>query len=380
MKFFCQSTIWGYNVAMKTKQNHVFREIEKYFLLLALLALIITLFAFLKPFFTSLLFAGIIATAIYPLHKILKEKVKVPESLSAFFSMILTLVLVITPFTYFFFFLAGEATLAYNTISNRVNELTAGDITLLPGIIRNSFIGVWFDKVQDLSPFSTADVMSAVTEVIGSFSRILITQSTNLLKQIPVLLIHTIIFLLIFFYFIRDGEKLIRYVNSLLPLSGEYRKEVFQKLKKLSYGVIYGLFGAAIAQGFLVGVGFYIVGISNAAFWGTIAGLFSPLPYVGVSVIWVPATIYLLITQQWLPAILLGAWCMAIVNFADNIVKPYIIGSSARIHPLALLLVLIGGVFGFGIKGLFFGPLLLTLALTFLHIYELEYKSVLSKK
>lgn len=69
-----------------------------------------------------------------------------------------------------------------------------------------------------------------------------------------------------------------------------------------------------------------------------------------------------------------------VVGFSDNLIKPYLIGSAATLHPLAVLLVLLGGAFMFGVKGFILGPFVLTLTLAFLHIYSLEYKSVLKAK
>ena len=67
------------------------------------------------------------------------------------------------------------------------------------------------------------------------------------------------------------------------------------------------------------------------------------------------------------------------MGLSDNIVKPYLIGGANAIHPLLVLLVILGGVFVFGLKGVVFGPFLLTLTLPFLHIYQLEYKAVLKE-
>ena len=67
------------------------------------------------------------------------------------------------------------------------------------------------------------------------------------------------------------------------------------------------------------------------------------------------------------------------MGMADNVIKPYLIGSTSALHPMAVLLVLLGGTFAFGVKGLILGPFVLTLTLAFLHIYQLEYKSVLGK-
>jgi len=363
-----------------TRNNNNIVDIQKYFLLGSLLLLLVALTLFLSPFLGTLIIAAVIVTGVYPVHKMLHKKLRIPPTFSAFISLILVAAVIIAPLTLLFFFVANEATGAYAAISDKINALIEKDIQLIPSLLQKGFIQNWIDRISAYAPISTADVISTAKDFVGKISSIILGQTTNILKNLSMFLLHIIVFLLTMFYFLRDGEKLIHYINSIMPLSEKYRTELFKKLSRLSYGIIYGIFGAAIVQGFLVGMAFYIVGVSNAAFWGAIAAMLSPLPYIGTSIVWVPVVIALAVGGHWFSAVFLLIWGALIVGLADNIVKPYLIGSSTALHPLAVLLVLLGGVFAFGLKGLLFGPFVLTLTLAFLHIYALEYKSVLKKR
>ena len=363
---------------MPIKNNHRVAGIQKYFMLGVLLILIVVLLMFLSPFVADLLIAAIIVTAVYPVHKLLSKKIHIPRSISALISLLLVAIIILLPFAIFVFFVAGEAAEAYVNISAKINALVAEkDVTSLPKAIK---LIPFSDKIEEFlasTPISTSDILKTAGDVVGNISSFLLGKTTNILKHLSAILIHTIVFLITMFYLLRDGNRLVDYLYSLIPLSSEQRRELFNKLHTLSYGIIYGIFGAAIIQGFLVGIGFSVAGISNAAFWGAIAALFSPLPYIGTSIVWVPAVIAMGVGGHWVTALLLAIWCIAIVGTADNFIKPFLIGSKTALHPLSVLLVLIGGAFAFGIKGLLFGPFVLTLALAFLHIYKLEYKDVL---
>jgi predicted PurR-regulated permease PerM len=362
---------------MPTKNNQT-ASIQKYFMLGVLLLLIVILLMFVSPFVADLLIAAIIVTAVYPVHKLLNKKIHIPRSLSAFISLILVAIIILLPFALFVFFIAGEAAEAYVSISDKINTLVAGkDVTTLPKIIQ---LLPFSEKIQSFigsTPISTSDILKTAGDFVGNISSFLLGQTTSILKHLSAILIHIIVFLITMFYLLRDGDKLVDYLYSLIPLSRDHRRELFNKLHKLSYGIIYGIFGAAIIQGFLVGIGFSIAGISNAAFWGAIAALFSPLPYIGTTIVILPAIIALLVGGHWITALFLLIWGIFVVGLADNFIKPFLIGSRTALHPLAVLVVLIGGAFAFGIKGLLFGPFVLTLALSFLHIYKLEYKKVL---
>lgn len=353
---------------------------QRYFLIAILVLLLALLITFISPFGIDLLIAGIMVTAVYPVHKWIFKKIPFSRSLSALVSMILIIIVILLPFTLFGFFVADQAADAYVVVSDRINVIVevdeAGRTSKILELIPFS------DKIVNVFkylPISTSDLLRTAGDAVGVVSSFLLSKTTNILKHLSLFLVHLLVFLIALFYFLREGDRLVLYIRSLLPMSKKYRQELFTKLSHLSYGIIYGIFGAAIVQGILVGFGFSAAGISNAAFWGVIAALFSPVPFIGTTVVWLPAVILLAINGQYVTAVLLLAWCALIVGMADNVIKPYIIGSSAHLHPLATLLVLLGGTFVFGLKGLLFGPLVLTLALAFLHIYKLEYKAILEK-
>ncbi|MBN2087901.1 AI-2E family transporter [Candidatus Peregrinibacteria bacterium] len=365
---------------MPTKNPEIVHGIQKYFLLGILLLLIIVLITFLSPFIATLLISGVIVTAVYPLHKILNSKVHIPRSLSALISMILVMAIIVVPFILLISFIAGEAQTAYVALSVKINAMIAsGEFGSIPQVISKLPFSDKIESIIAYSPFTTSDVLKTVSDLVERLSSFLFGNIDNILSYLSAFIIHAVVFLMAMFYFLRDGKKLVYYLHSLMPLSEKYRGELFKKLHHLSYGIIYGIFGAAILQGLLVGVGFVIVGIGNAAFWGAIAALLSPVPYIGTALVWIPAVGALVIGGHWISAIFLLIWSIVIVGLADNLIKPYVIGKTSALHPLAVLLVLLGGAFAFGLKGLLFGPFILTLTLAFIHIYQLEYKSVLGK-
>jgi predicted PurR-regulated permease PerM len=201
-----------------------------------------------------------------------------------------------------------------------------------------------------------------------------------ILQKLSIVLIHAIIFLFAMFYFLRDGKKLIDFIGNLLPMNKEHRIKMFSKLHTISYSMIYGSCIDALSHGLLSGLGFYFAGIPNAAFWGTMMTLLSPIPYIGAAVVWLPAAIALGIQGKILYAILLPLWCMFVTLMANNVAKPYLISGTTDIHPLLVLLVILGGLMSFGFTGLVTGLFLLSLFLTFLDIYKQEYKNVLTHK
>lgn len=366
---------------MSTPHYKLAGKFQRYFLVSMLLLLLISLILFARPFLIDLLMSSILVVAAYPIHKKIRKFLQFSPTLAALISMLIVTIVVVLPFTLFAVFMAYEAGDAYSLISRKINEMVVSEQVTTPA----QFLSVipFADQAEELLkylPFTTEDLLKTISESVGQFSTFLLGQTTNILRHLSLFIIHILVFLMAIFYFFRDGDRLVNYLRSLVPLGKTYREELFGKLAHLSYGIIYGLFGAAILQGLLVGFGFAVAGFHNAAFWGLIAALFSPIPYLGTMIVWLPAVVILAVGSHWWAALLLLIWCMGVVSTADNFIKPYLIGASSALNPMALLIVLLGGTFAFGLKGLILGPFILTLSLSFLHIYQLEYESVLDGK
>lgn len=361
---------------MSEIHNHVaFKDLQKYFFLGIICLLLFGFLYFISPFFGMLIIASVIAVDVFPLTDWIAKKVKY-RSLAAVITLLIVLVLIVTPFTLFTLYITDEANLAYQKLT-ATNEVTFEGLKLIPERLKDTRIGSWVITTWESLPFATEEIIAFTQDNLKNISATIVGQTTNLFKQVSLFLVYLIVFVVMLYTFLLEGKSIALRIKRLLPIPGRHKDALFERLNVLSKGIVYGVFGAAIVQGFLAGVGFAIAGVGNAAFWGTVMALMSPIPYIGTAVIWGPAGIYLILTNHMVAGVFVLAWGAFVVGLADNFVKPYLIGKSAAINPLLILLTLLGGVLAFGLPGLIFGPFLLTLLLGFLHIYEAEYKDVL---
>jgi len=364
----------------KPKIDHhlILEDVPKYFLVFGLLSLVVVTIWIISPFIPSLIIGAVIATGFYPLHKKILKYVKY-RTVAAGLSFLLVLLIALLPLAWFTSYLTQEALETYKVAESKVAELLALDITLIPGILKDSPIGPYLEQASEIAPVQPEDIIGFASTLIQNTSQFLVGQTTAFAKSLSVLAFHFFVLMLSIFFFLKDGDKVINEVKELLPLTPKYREEIVHKLHDMSQGILYGIFGAGIAQGFLAGIGFALVGIENAAFWGTIMAFFSVVPYIGAALIWVPASLLLLVTGHWIACLFLVGWGALIVSSVDNFIKPIVIGETARIHPLLSFLTILGGLFSMGLAGLIIAPYLVSLALTFLYIYKLEYQEVLEK-
>ena len=361
----------------KIDTHVVLEDIPKYFILAGFITLLITIIWIMSPFLPSIVIGAVIATGFYPIHKRILKRVK-KRTVASFISFVILLTIVLIPITWFVSYITEQAIDIYSYVEIQVGDVFE-DVQVIPERIENSFIGKYIEQASEFAPIKTEDVIGFATSAIQNVSQFLVNQTTSVAKSLSILVFHLFVLLLCTFFFLRDGDRVIHEFKELIPVAHKYRVILFEKLQAMSRGILYGIFGAAMAQGLLGGIGFALAGIENAAFWGTIMGFFSIVPYVGATLIWIPAAIILFITGHWIAGLFLILWGMFVVGTIDNFIKPIVIGESARIHPLMSFLTILGGVFTMGLPGLIIAPYLLSLALTFLYIYKLEYKQILEE-
>jgi predicted PurR-regulated permease PerM len=139
-------------------------------------------------------------------------------------------------------------------------------------------------------------------------------------------------------------------------------------------GVFNGQILMSVLQGFLGGIGFLIAGLPNPVLWGALMALFALLPVLGTFMIWVPAGIYLLITGHvWQGVFLLSYGVVLILLIVDTFLRPKLLGHSSDLHPIFVLVGVLGGAAVFGFIGLFLGPLLVGVMVSVLKVWEQEY-------
>ena len=112
--------------------------------------------------------------------------------------------------------------------------------------------------------------------------------------------------------------------------------------------------------------------LGNGILWGTVTVFAALIPSIGSGFVTVPGAIYLLATGHIGNGIGLAIWGLLFIGLVDNVLRPYLLAGRASIHPLLILLSVLGGLALFGPGGLFLGPLIISLLLGLLSIYAPE--------
>ena len=341
--------------------------IVSFFVFLLCFSFLLMLWLF-KPFIASIVIALIVTSASNPLYKYLKNKIG--KKKASLLTCLLLLFFLLIPITFFISALSKEAYELYvwlksamwgdkiklflseSNLINKVNSLLSNfDIKLTPEGIINSITS----SGKTISLFFFKQARGIATNVFG-------------------LVGHFCLMLFIVYFLLIDSKKLFNFVLALSPLPDSQDTQLIEKFKNISGTILIGNGLGGIIQGFLGGIAFAVFGFKSPIVWGVIMAIVAFLPIVGIGIVLIPTILILLIMQKYGLAIFFSFFYIILSGGIEYIFKPKLVGDRVKIHPLTLLLTILGGLKLFGVLGILYGPLIGTFFLTLIDIYHKKYR------
>jgi predicted PurR-regulated permease PerM len=174
-------------------------------------------------------------------------------------------------------------------------------------------------------------------------------------------LVSFMLTLFVLFFVLRDGPRFASVVVRLLPIEPALRGKLWRHLIDVTRAVFMGIGVTALVQGTLLGIGFAIAGLPSPLVFGVLGVLLALVPVVGTALMWVPATIWLLLQGESGYALFMAGWGIIVVGGVDNVLRPMLISGRVEVPTLAVFIGVMGGLSAFGFIGLFLGPIVLGL-------------------
>ncbi len=314
------------------------------FLVSVLLAVSVLAFFIFRPYLGALLVAATFAVIFHPVYiAILVWAGGNRRNLAATLTTLLVLLIVILPLAWFGVRLWQEARDVYQ----QVNTPT----TSLPNPVTSFITSLEVDQYTEQA------------------LRWLLEHTGQLFASVARLGIGIFVSLFALFYLLRDGLAIQRKLIALSPLRDSYDRLIAKRLHSAINSVIKGSLLIAAVQGILAGIGFAIFDVPNPVLWGSVGILAALIPSLGTALVIVPAVVYLFLLNNLWASIGLAIWGIAVVGLVDNLLRPSLLSRGIHIHPLLILLSVLGGLSFFGPLGFILGPLVVSLLFALLDIY-----------
>ncbi len=336
-------------------------RLRPYFLMIVLVGAIVLTALIFSPFLKPLALAAVFAVVLQGLYRKISELLGGWPSIAALLTVIVSVVLILLPLSLVAVLVGNEAREVYFSLDEGSGRSTISELFLR---VDESFGGV----IPGLGEFSR-DISANVDTYTKEALQWITGHAGDIFSSVSSLLLSAFIFFIALYYLLRDGKRVRQMLIELSPLSDRDDEGVFDRLELAVNSVIKGNLTIALVQGFLTMIGFTLFGVPSAILWGTVAAVAALIPGIGTALVFIPAVAYLFFTGATPQALGLLAWGALAVGLVDNFLGPKLIGKGTHLHPLLILLAVIGGIMFFGPIGIFLGPLSLSLLFALLSIY-----------
>jgi len=319
----------------------------------------------LYPFFSALLWAAILVYTTWPVCEWLRLHLRLPHGAAAGLMVLLTAVVLVLP-------IAVAAPSSADDVMRLRHAIEATLRAGLPGSPTWVFdIPLVGPTVGSLWNRWAADV-SEMLEALRPYFGIVLEGSLGLLLGIANGVLMFLLALFVAFFFYVYGEPIaLRARQMLVRIAGGRADRLILVTGATVRGVVYGILGTAIVQGFLTAFGLWLCGVPRPVLLGTLAGFLSVLP-IGAPVVWIPAALWLMGSGHLGWGIFLGIYGVVAVSGADSVIRPWFISRGAQLPFVLTVLGVLGGALAFGLPGIFLGPVLLGIGYTLMNEWGID--------
>ncbi len=327
----------------------------------------VVFFRILQPFLGPIFWALLLAFLLFPANQGLRRALRGRSGAAAILLTLAVTLLVLIPAALLgvvFVRQAAELVGRLQEVAGYYHIVQASDLLRIP--ILDRAIG-WIGK---LVPVTAEQVEGWILDAGKSLLQVLISTSGSFFAGALGAFIDLVLILFLLFFFLRDGQEMVRRIVALIPMGADRKARLVAHLSAVTRAVVFGALLTGAVQGTLVAIGFAIVGLPSPIVFGVLTAGASLLPLVGTALVWGPAAAVLAIQGRAGAAVFVAIWGVVVVAGADNVVRPLFISGRAQISTLPVFLGLMGGISAFGAMGMFLGPVLVALALALLGFAE----------
>ena len=337
------------------------QTLRPYFLVLTLVGAFALTTAVFWPFLKPLALAAVFAVVLQGLYRRISDALGGWPSTAALLTVIISVFVILLPLSLVGVLVGNQAHDLYLSLEGGSGQDVVTQLFLR---VDETFGGA----IPGLSEF-TRTVPTNIDTYTKEALQWIAGHAQDIFSSISRLLLSFFIFFIALYYLLRDGKRVRQMLIELSPLSDREDEGVFDRLELAVNSVIKGSLVIALVQGVLTTVGFTLFGLPNAILWGTVAAVAALIPGIGTALVLGPAVIFLFLTGTALQAFGLLIWGALAVGLIDNLLGPKLVGRGMKLHPLLVLLAVLGGLMFFGPIGIFLGPLSVALLFALLSIY-----------
>lgn len=306
-----------------------------------------------RPFIIPILWAVIIAVALFPVYAKLKKVVGGKDSIAGTLFVLVALAILIVP-TYKFTASIVDTT---QTVTQQVQEGTLNVPSPRESVRAWPFVG---ERLYDAWLLASQNLQASL-ERFAPQLRELASRALGALGGLAGGVLQSIIAIIIAGFMLAHTNASDKAVRSLFTrLAGDRGEDLVDITRSTIRSVAQGVLGVAIIQALLGGIGLVFADVPGAGIWVLLILILAimqlpPLLVLGPAIIYVFSA-----NESTTVAVIFAIWGL-IVSVSDTFLKPMFLGRGVDIPMPVILIGAIGGMIAFGIIGLFVGAVVLAI-------------------
>jgi predicted PurR-regulated permease PerM len=314
------------------------------------------------PLWVGIVFGLLMAFTMQPLHMRLESHLKGRHKLAALLTALGT---------------AGlSLLLVAATTYGLTSELSDAVVALqkrFSGEPLSAIVGERGHRLIGRFGLSEAELLQRIQAELGRAVGY-VTQAAGLVLQATTTAVLALLIgCITMYYALVDWAAISKRLEKVLPLDPRHTRALVLEFRDVGRSALLGLLATALVQAVLATIGYAIFGLPRAISWGILTGVASFVPVVATALIWVPVSIYFFMQGSIASGVLLAAWGLFLITgFGEYVLRPRLVGGRGKSQPLLMLVAALGGIQVFGLPGIVVGPVLMSLFLAILRIYERE--------
>ncbi len=326
-------------------------------LLLLFLTLLFSGLNYAGSMIVPLSFAALLAMLMLPISRFL-EKHRFPRALAIIVCLLIIIIVIAG-----FIFLFSTQIMGFSEDLPMLKEKLNERFDLL-----TSFIQKQTNMSAKEQNTYFKDQIGSLTDNLDVVAKGVLVTTTGTLATIFILIIYI-------FFFLFYRTRIRKFILMIADVKNhEQTNTILVKTSSVTQSYLSGVLIVIVILSTLNSVGFLILGIPHAIFFGCLAGFLNIIPYIGVLIGSLFPIAMALLTKDslWYGVATLGI-CFFTQFLENNFLTPSIVGSKVKINPFATIIALLVGGQLWGVAGMIlFIPFLGILKIVFDEVDDLK--------
>jgi len=343
--------------------------------LLILVAFSAAFLRMMQPFFLDIFLALVLANVFRRPFAHMMNKWNRPR-LAALLTILLVLLVIAVPVAIVTGLVSTEIATAVANVRQNWDSIrgTVSVSAIADQLESVPLIGSLFERFPEIN------LEDELRTVVSTSTDYLMRLSQRSIGNVTAAIFNFLIVLLLLFFFLTDGTRLVRRLYDTLPIPNEEIDQIVQETFNTTSATLISTVIIGLMEGGLATALFLIFGLPSPFLWGVITLVLSMIPLIGTNLVLIPTGLLTIVTGRPVAGVIIIVTGAVGVAITQNVIKPKLLGDRSALNPALALLSTIGGIAWLGLIGFLIGPVLAALFIVVWRQFALRYRNLLERK